>query len=216
MDSIGAKIKNLRKRAGMTQSQLAEIMGVNTDAVSKWETGRVVNIPAKKIRKIATQFGVPLDYLMPEAYDDDDDDVPTGDRLYALRLQSDLTRGELANRAGIRESRYGDIEDGSAIPTINELTNLCQCLGVDDLSQLLPRPDSEYYVAGVEYGRTHPQEMATGSDSGRTPDEDTGQDTCSEDERKLLEAFSRLNSDGKTIAIERVEELSEISRFRAQ
>ena len=37
--NIGAVILDLRKKLGMTQEQLAEIVGVSPPAVSKWETG---------------------------------------------------------------------------------------------------------------------------------------------------------------------------------
>ena len=36
----GATIKNIREAKGMTQSDLAEILGVTAKAVSKWETGK--------------------------------------------------------------------------------------------------------------------------------------------------------------------------------
>ena len=42
MDSYitGATIKRLREKKGITQAQLAELVGVSSKAVSKWETGK--------------------------------------------------------------------------------------------------------------------------------------------------------------------------------
>ena len=42
MDSYitGATIKQLREKKGLTQTQLAETLGVSSKAVSKWETGK--------------------------------------------------------------------------------------------------------------------------------------------------------------------------------
>ena len=37
---IGTKIVELRRKKGMTQEQLAAILGVSAPAVSKWETDR--------------------------------------------------------------------------------------------------------------------------------------------------------------------------------
>ena len=37
MDHIGQKIKDLRKKADMTQDHLADSLAVSTQAVSKWE-----------------------------------------------------------------------------------------------------------------------------------------------------------------------------------
>ena len=45
MDSkkIGAFLKNLRNKKGLTQEQLAEVFGVSGRTVSRWETGS--NLP---------------------------------------------------------------------------------------------------------------------------------------------------------------------------
>lgn len=211
MESIGEKIRNLRKQAGMTQSQLADIMGVKTDAISKWESGRVKNIPAKKIRKMASYFKVSLEYLMPGIYDYDDE-VRLGDRLYELRQQANLTQSEVANKAGIKERRYCNIEEGTGVPTIEELTKIFGSFGVEDITPFLPHPDCEYYAAGIEYARTHLE----GNNTGQMPEEGEDHDSYSEAERNLIKVFDSLNNDGKAIAIERLQELSEIPRFRTQ
>ncbi|MBQ3518052.1 MAG: helix-turn-helix transcriptional regulator [Clostridia bacterium] len=39
MDSIGKQIRALRRKKGMTQEQLAELLNLSPQAVSKWETG---------------------------------------------------------------------------------------------------------------------------------------------------------------------------------
>jgi len=38
---IGKQLQNRRKKLELTQLQLAEILGVTHQAVSRWETGRV-------------------------------------------------------------------------------------------------------------------------------------------------------------------------------
>lgn len=62
--TIGDKIKLLRKSKGMTQSELGEHLGVKKNAVSKWECGRVEDIPAGKIKMMAEIFEVPTSYLI--------------------------------------------------------------------------------------------------------------------------------------------------------
>lgn len=60
---IGEVIKKLRREKGMTQEQLADIMGVSIPAVSKWESG--ITYPDITILpSIARLFDVSIDRLM--------------------------------------------------------------------------------------------------------------------------------------------------------
>ena len=66
--TIGGKIRHHRKRLGLTQTELGVRLGVKTNAVSKWECGRVEDIPTSKIRAMALLFGVSPSYLIdPES-----------------------------------------------------------------------------------------------------------------------------------------------------
>ncbi|WP_066455049.1 helix-turn-helix domain-containing protein [Anaerotruncus rubiinfantis] len=69
--TIGSKIRVLRKALGLTQTELGERLGVKTNAVSKWECGRVEDIPMSKIKAMSVLFNVPTSYLI------DADDKPT-------------------------------------------------------------------------------------------------------------------------------------------
>ena len=61
---IGQNIRFLRKKAGLSQEELGSILGVNDGAISKYEKGRVENIPIDKIKKMAEVFGVTPSFLM--------------------------------------------------------------------------------------------------------------------------------------------------------
>ena len=64
--TIGEKIKALRKEIGLTQTELGAKLGVQKNAVSKWECGRVDDIPSSKIKAMAQLFGVNASYLIDE------------------------------------------------------------------------------------------------------------------------------------------------------
>ena len=64
--TIGEKIKYHLKKLLLTQTELGEKLGVKTNAVSKWECGRVEDIPTSKIKAMAALFGVPPSYLIDE------------------------------------------------------------------------------------------------------------------------------------------------------
>lgn len=56
-------IKQLRKEAGMKQSELAKILNVGQSTVSGWENG-TFEPDRKTLRKIANLFNVSTDYLI--------------------------------------------------------------------------------------------------------------------------------------------------------
>ena len=63
--TFGEKLQKLRARAGLSQDQLAELLDVSRQAVSKWERNEAMP-EAEKIIRISRQFGVSTDYLLLE------------------------------------------------------------------------------------------------------------------------------------------------------
>jgi transcriptional regulator with XRE-family HTH domain len=68
--TIGDKIRTLRKSANLNQTELGERLGVKTNAVSKWECGRVEDIPMSKVKMMASIFNVPVSYLIDDDVDE--------------------------------------------------------------------------------------------------------------------------------------------------
>lgn len=63
--NIGEKLKEGRKKAGLSQEQLAEKLCVSRQAITKWESNR--GIPdVSNIKNIAKLFGVSIDYLLDD------------------------------------------------------------------------------------------------------------------------------------------------------
>ena len=63
--TFGEKLQKLRARAVLSQDQLAELLDVSRQAVSKWERSEAMP-EAEKIVRISRQFGVSTDYLLLE------------------------------------------------------------------------------------------------------------------------------------------------------
>ena len=63
--TLGERILNYRKRAGMSQEKLAELLGVSRQAVSKWE-GDAAQPELDKIVALARLFGITTDQLLLE------------------------------------------------------------------------------------------------------------------------------------------------------
>ena len=91
------KLQQLRKRKGMTQEELAEVLYVSRTAISKWESGRgYPNIDS--LKAIATFFHVTIDELL------------SGDELLTL-AQEERQQGESRQR----ELVYGLLDVSSAL-----------------------------------------------------------------------------------------------------
>lgn len=62
---LNEKILYCRKKAGLSQVDLADLLGVSRQSVSKWETGES-NPDVTKIPVLAKAFGVTADWLLSE------------------------------------------------------------------------------------------------------------------------------------------------------
>lgn len=65
---LGEKITNLRKKNGWSQEELAEMMNVSRQAVSKWE-GSQSTPDLERILQLASIFSVTTDYLLKDDQD---------------------------------------------------------------------------------------------------------------------------------------------------
>lgn len=68
--TLGEKIKETRKSAGLTQEQMAEKLIVSRQAVTKWEADK--GIPdVENLKSISKLFNVSIDYLLDNGQDMD-------------------------------------------------------------------------------------------------------------------------------------------------
>lgn len=106
--TLGDKIRFHRKRLGMTQTELGARLGVQVNAVSKWECGRVESIPTSKIKEIAKIFGVAPSYLIDDEQPADSGELSELDtQIMALvkGLSEEHKRLILAQLRGLTEGR---------------------------------------------------------------------------------------------------------------
>ena len=64
MSTMGDRIKFLRERAGLTQEELGDRIGVKKSAIMKYEAGIVENIKRSSVQIMANALGVSPAYLM--------------------------------------------------------------------------------------------------------------------------------------------------------
>lgn len=85
VQSLGKRISEFRKKKGITQDQLAEEMGVSSQAVSKWEND--ISCPdIGLLPQLADFFGVSLDELMRGDREKEVQVVPESERKDPSKL----------------------------------------------------------------------------------------------------------------------------------
>lgn len=86
MGLTGERIKELRLLYHMTQDDVAKFLGIGKQAVYKYESGAVTNIPLENIEKMATLFNTTPEYLAGWA---DDKNVQNSKHYMNLQLFGD-------------------------------------------------------------------------------------------------------------------------------
>lgn len=67
METMGERIRQRREGQGMTQAQLAKLVGVTKGAVSQWELGGTQNIKLKTWLKLLEVLHTTAEYLVSGA-----------------------------------------------------------------------------------------------------------------------------------------------------
>lgn len=105
MSTTANRIKKLRKKAGLNQSQLAQQTGISEQSISKYERGKR-NPKIETIEALADFFKVPVSYLRGEAVN----------RLKELRQSKGLTLDGIEKATGINRGTYSNYENGNTAP----------------------------------------------------------------------------------------------------
>ena len=114
MERINDRIKRLRDQAGMSQGELARVVGVTRPAVSKWENGDTENLKLSNIVKLCQIFCLSADELIGG---DLALDRPSGSHRHATNEPAAAYRSQQPYRMPDRlEKTYADLnEDGKRL-----------------------------------------------------------------------------------------------------
>ena len=123
----GAAVKTLRERKGLTQAQLAEILGVSSKAVSKWETAK--GLPdITLIEPLAKALGVSVMELL------------SGDPVINRNTSSNILRSRF----------YVCPVCGNIVRTVGDAVVSCCGIPLPPLEAEEPDEDHRITVEGVE------------------------------------------------------------------
>ncbi|MDI1473749.1 helix-turn-helix domain-containing protein [Streptococcus taonis] len=138
MEKFHEKLKVLRKKKGLTQKSLSNMLNISQGAYAQWENGkREPNF--EKLSMLACIFDVSIDFLLSEYLEisketylklKEEKKNLFSVRLKELRLQHGFSQEELAEQIGIKRNTYSDWENGKCKPNYEKLEKIADFLGV--------------------------------------------------------------------------------------
>lgn len=160
------RIRLLRERAGMKQSELGKLLNVKDSAISKYETGKIP-LTADTLTSLSEIFNVSVDYIL--GLSDASEDTPiytplTDNPSRSLRYwveKNGIDQKELAKTLGIKEELVKSYLDGSLSPPCQillRISEICEVstdclLGIREKSRRKGDNDAYPFAFNEEIGR---------------------------------------------------------------
>lgn len=127
--SIADNIKALREKHGISQIELAQIIGVTDKAISAWETGQKTPRMGN-IQKMADYFGLEKSDIIEDVTKN-----PLSQRIRNRRKELGLSISSIASKTNIDARQIEEWERDIDPKTVNEnaLKRLCDALKINPL-----------------------------------------------------------------------------------
>gem|GEM_PF-2591697 len=159
---FGERLKGLRNRAKITQSDFAEKMGVHTQTVSKWERG-IITPDFSMLGAIAFSLTLSLEELIGSGFGSpvtspEFDAVKMGRAIAYYRKKKSLSQGALSEILGVSADVVSKWERGVVCPDAERLIALSEALGA--------APSAIYF--GKEAATERADKKAEGKNSKKT------------------------------------------------
>lgn len=134
-----------------------------------------------------------------------------GEKLRHIRKQKRLTQKELGSRLGVSASMVAQYENNLRNPKYGTVEKIAKALECDISELLTPHEESEMIINQLL------EWSDAGNDSQNTGENEMvkiGAITFRSDGDRLSYFFECLNDEGKRVAADRVQELTEIPKYR--
>lgn len=138
MEKFHEKLKVFRKKKGLTQQEVADLVHVDRVRITNWENGkREPNF--ENLSMLACIFDVSIDFLLSEYLEiskeaylklKEEKKNLFSVRLKELRLKKGLTQTELGEKVGVKQSTFTNWENGKREPSFENLVKLADLLEV--------------------------------------------------------------------------------------
>lgn len=187
--TVGEKIRSSRIDAGLTQKELGDKMGVDSATVGKYERG-ILNPKKETIQKFATALGV--DYYTLDSESFATDKLSPTFALYKRMI------GFIERQIALGTITLQDVQE-EWDKAIQKQLKANREISEAELRNAVPLYSEEDLQRLIEKINWKSDEAAR-----------------AEEEKKLLEKFRCLNKAGKKVAVERVEELTQIPKYQCK
>lgn len=185
--TAGQRMKEKRKELGLSAEFIADKLGVSPATIYRYEKGDIEKIPGNILEQISKILKTTPAYLMGWEPDD-------ASRIRMAREVSDFTQKKLAQQIGVSVATLDAWERGYAKPRKADFDALAAAL---DMS-----PYSLYdWDTANDALASYMNDMVA----------DHGPHIFD-----LLNHFDQLNDLGQTTAVQRVAELTEIDKYKAE
>ena len=138
MEKFHEKLKMLRKKKGLTQKNLCNMLNISQGTYAKWENGRR-EPNFEKLSMLACIFDVSIDFLLSEYLEISKESYLNlkeekknlfSVRLKELRLQHGFTQAEIAKKLETSQGAYQKLESGAREPNYEKLEKIADFFGV--------------------------------------------------------------------------------------
>lgn len=128
---LGHRIRDLRKKKGLSQLSFAADINAPQSTVAWWETGRCYP-KMESLGRLERVFGVPVSALLLES--GTPKGIPTeqeiGKRIQAWRKMRKMTLQQLADKAGVGTTTIHNLEQGLWYAKMPTYLYIAEALGV--------------------------------------------------------------------------------------
>jgi len=186
-------IRKIRKERGLTQKELADLTDLNEVTIRRYELGER-RPKIDNLIKIAKAIEVEVKDLLGER------EVPIKSKIIRTRNATQTSIEEIIEKSGITENRYRSIEEGTIIPTNEELQNIYSAVFGEEFEMPFWMKNPEY-ISDLDFDQALIEyENADSEDDLSTP--------------SLLHHYEKLNSEGKEKAVELLDLLTKIPGYQ--
>lgn len=149
MQKVGIKIAKLRKSNNMTQTELADKMGVSFQAVSNWERGN--SMPdISKLPELAETFNVSIDEILGE--NSDFVDAAINNEIGSYLKKNKLSGEELENAVPIlKPVQLKEIAENADKATLTGIPELFGYMSANDVYELAMEMAGQGKSVGVSF-----------------------------------------------------------------